>query len=149
MKKKIIIIDKDKWNARVVSSYLIQWSMETLTFTNCSEGLAGIVNSVPDMIIIDIQANDINPLIAIQVVRKIDATKEIPILVSSSNLNREILRSALSYGASGALSKPFSQKTLFEKISSVISTEEDEEIEEDDDFINIDISALSDELIEK
>lgn len=146
-KKKITVIDNDKWNARVISSYIIQWNMESGSWCTAVDGLAGILNDIPDLIILDLMLTDVKSVTLLQILKKIDLTKDIPVLVTSSNLNRSILRQALSSGASGVISKPFSQKTLFEKIISLIGQED--ESEESDDFIDIDISALSDELIEE
>ena len=112
----ILIIDDDSWIQRILSHHLQDWGFKTYTALDAFEGLAFAIKHKPLLILLDIVMPELNGDVLLKMLKKIEITSNIPTLIISSNLNRDLLGETYKSGAAGFISKPFSQQILFEKI---------------------------------
>ncbi|MBI5323878.1 MAG: response regulator [Ignavibacteriae bacterium] len=114
--KDVLIIDDDKWIHRIVSSLLKGWGFNPISAYDPVEGLAAAIQSQPLIIILDILMPMMNGDVLLKVLKKLDNTSQIPTIIMSGAISREIFGVALRDGASAFISKPITQEKLLEKI---------------------------------
>lgn len=112
----ILIIDDDRWIQRIIAHYLQSWGFKTYSAFNAYDGIALALKHRPTLIILDIIMPEVEGDILLKMLKRIDLTAEIPILIMSSNLNMDILGKTYKDGALAFIAKPFSQQILFEKV---------------------------------
>ncbi len=116
---KVLIVDDDNWNYRIISRYLQKYNMETI-YTDCGyEGLIAAVNKQPDLIFLDLVLPDINGVHALQLLKKFDITKDIPIVVLSANIEVGTIVLAKQYRVTEFISKPYKETTIVEKLRKI------------------------------
>ena len=114
--KDVLIIDDDKWIHRIVSSCLKGWGFNPISAFDPVDGLAQAIQGQPLIIILDILMPMMNGDVLLKVLKKLDHTNQIPTIIMSGAISREIFGVALRDGASAFISKPISQDKLLEKI---------------------------------
>lgn len=114
-----LIIDDDIWMQRILSKTLESYGFKTLLSANGIEGIALAVEYVPNLIILDILMPELSGQLTLKIIKKIKATKNIPILMVSAMSNTENLGLAVKAGVSGFISKPFTRATVFEKLITI------------------------------
>jgi len=117
----ILVIDDDKWIQRIFQQYLSLWGFKYISATDPFVGLTEALRYKPLMIFVDVMLPEMNGDILVKFIRRMEATQKIPIVVISSNLNKEVIRANYIAGASGFISKPFEQHTLFNKIKELLN----------------------------
>ncbi len=119
---KILTIDDDKWIQRIFSQYLQQWGFKHFMAIDPYLGLTEAMKQQPHLIFLDLIMPDVSGEILLQFLKNLEITKNIPVVIISGNLNKEVLRNTYIHGAKGFISKPFNQDILFSKIKEVIDT---------------------------
>jgi two-component system phosphate regulon response regulator PhoB len=117
----VLLIDDDKWIHRVVCHYLRNWGFSTLSAFDPIEGIAMAVKHRPVLILLDIVMPDVKGDVLLKMLKKIDLTSNIPIIIISGNLNTEILGLTYRDGAMDFISKPIKETILFEKVKAAIT----------------------------
>ncbi len=120
-KRTVLIIDDDSWINRLLSKYLVSYGFNPISSTDPFEGIGMAVKEKPDLVFLDVLMPDLNGDKVLRVLRSIDETADIPILILSANLNKEIIKLLMNGKASGFVSKPFTHEVVIEKIKEVCS----------------------------
>jgi len=127
---KILIIDDDMWIQRLFSKYLVEWGFRPLSAYDPYEGVAMAVKHQPLMIFLDVVMPDVQGEILLKMLKTIEQTSDIPVYVVSGNFNKELLAEMYKHGAMGFLSKPFSQKLIYDAIIKSLPIEITEKLQE-------------------
>jgi|GEM_PF-1785999 len=117
---KVLVIDDDRWMQRIFSQYLKTWGMTHLAAPDSFKGLELALEEKPLMIFLDIVMPDVTGDITIKFLKHMELTKDIPVVIISGNLNKEVLKNTYKDGAQGFITKPFTKEVLQEKISTSI-----------------------------
>ncbi|MDQ1265847.1 MAG: two-component system, chemotaxis family, chemotaxis protein CheY [Bacteroidota bacterium] len=112
----ILIIDDDKWMQKIVSHYISSWGFEAISASDAIDGIALAINYPPSLIFIDLIMPEINGILLLKMLKKIEITSNIPIAIISGNFNRDVVSEALRNGAAAVVGKPFSEKVLLDKV---------------------------------
>ena len=112
-KKKVLIIDDEKMNIMALAHY-INDQYEVLVATNGQEGLKVAENHLPDIILLDIIMPGLTGFDVIERLKKIEATKRIPVIFVTGLANESNIEKGLRLGAMDYISKPF-EKSIVEK----------------------------------
>ncbi len=118
-----LIIDDDDWITRLFTSKTEQMGMKTLSANDPIDGIAIAVKHRPKIIFLDIYMPEVSGYTLLKILKKIEDTADIPVIVISGNMSRESLRSSLNFGAAGFISKPISQKVIFDKLNEVLDSD--------------------------
>jgi CheY-like chemotaxis protein len=119
----ILTIDDDKWIQRIFSQYLQQWGFKHILSSDAFSGLSEAINQQPHLIFLDLIMPDVSGEVLLQFLKNLEYTRDIPVVIISGNLNKEVLRNTYILGAKGFISKPFNQDILYSKIKEVINPE--------------------------
>ncbi len=113
-----LIIDDDPEIHSILEVMLSFWGFETIPAYDAYEGIAAAIKRLPVAIILDIEMPEINGPKTLKLLKTIDITKNIPVIVLSGSLDPKRIKYMMSLGAADFLSKPFSHEVFYERVIS-------------------------------
>ena len=117
----VLVIDDDKWTHRVLNKYLTVWGFGCITALDGFEGVALAIKHKPVLVILDVVMPELQGHHVLKLLKKIEETAEIPVIMISANFQPELLAESYRNGASAFISKPYSEELLYEKVRSCLS----------------------------
>jgi DNA-binding response OmpR family regulator len=123
--KRVMILEDDEPNAELISFYLKEEGFETAISPTGSDFLDKVVAYEPDLITIDILLPDADGLQVFKALRQDKRTKEIPVIFIT--VEESSHKKSIDIGASGFITKPFTEKTFKEVIKSILARERSDE----------------------
>lgn len=120
-KYPVLVIDDDKMIQLVFSKYLNSWGFSTLTALDPFEGMYFAIKYRPILIFLDLLMPEIHGAALLKLLKKIDLTADIPVIIISSDLSMETLNKTYKIGAADFISKPFTEEVLWNKVQKFIS----------------------------
>lgn len=124
MSKRILVIEDQEDNRRIVRDLLTGAGYQVFEATNGHEGVDKAGTLVPDLILMDIQLPGLDGYEATRRIKAQAALKSIPVIaVTSYALSGDDVK-AYEAGCDGYLSKPASPRTLLNKIREFLPVDE-------------------------
>jgi len=121
-KYKILIVDDEYVNLKVLKNYLSDSAFEVLEASSGSEALRLIgENPDLDLVILDMMMPDISGNKVCEILRKKQSIFELPVLIMTADNNVEHLVMAFECGANDYLIKPFNMHELLCRINTLIT----------------------------
>ena len=125
MAQKILVVDDDRTNLRIIESGLVSQGFEVDTAIDGDVGLEKVRQSKFDLIILDIQMPRVNGYTVLLEIRKIKGTQLIPILVLTAHNEWEAI---FRYkGVRDYMVKPIKFEVLLEKVNKLLKPPAKEE----------------------
>lgn len=121
MAQRIALVDDDRNITTSVSMALEAEGYEVKTFNDGEEGLKGIRESNPDLVVLDIKMPRMDGMEVLSKFREESATPVI-FLTSKDDEVDEVI--GLRMGADDYITKPFSQRLLIERIRALLRRQE-------------------------
>lgn len=120
-KHTVLLIDADDANALVLARALLLAKFDTRA-AGKREEIIGKLNEKPpaDVIVMDVALPDVGGLELLGRLRQHPIYKTTPIIVATATKEREDVVAALSYGATGYMSKPFKPEALLDGVRAVL-----------------------------
>lgn len=120
-KKTILIIEDDKFLQSLVSKKLVEAGFEVLVSSDSKEAMKVLENQKPDLIVLDIILPIMNGFEILSMLKKDDATKNIPVIILSNLGQKEEVEKAMALGAVDFMIKVnFTPEEIVRKIKSII-----------------------------
>jgi CheY-like chemotaxis protein len=117
----VLLIDADDANALVVARALLVAKFDTRSAGKRDEIIAALNNKpAADIIVMDVALPDVGGLELLGRLREHPVYKTTPIIVATATHERDDVVAALSYGASGYMSKPFRPETLLDNVKAAL-----------------------------
>lgn len=114
MKKKILVIDDDRINTKIVKLNLAKEGFHVETAYDGDEGLAMVPTVDPDLIILDVNMPNMNGYTFMLEIQKFEAQKNTPVIVLTAQAD---VRPIFNFnGVKDYLVKPVSGPDLVEKV---------------------------------
>ena len=119
---KVLVIDDDPGMIKTIVLTLesLNRDLKVDTATDGYDGLMKIGNSVPNLLIIDLNMPKIDGYEVIKRVKDTDDYKSAEIMVVSSTLNEETEKKLMDIGVSKYLKKPFKLSELKEEVAILL-----------------------------
>lgn len=117
--QKVIIIDSNPMFQEIYGYYFdryVEYSLEGI-YTSIHDALDAYDKIMPDIIISDVSLDGIDGISGISLLRKKDWNAKV--IMVSENSDFEIIKAAFKNGAVGYLTKPLSEKRLYNALNSV------------------------------
>lgn len=112
MGAKILIVE-DEPDIRFLASMILVGEGHTVFEASTGqEGLAGIKEHKPDLVLLDIRLPDMEGWDVLRAARADESTAEIPIVIMSAHSSGHTLDRAVFAGSNGYLVKPFKHEEL-------------------------------------
>lgn len=120
MKKKILVIDDDKFIRDVVKDVLEPEGFNVIEGVTSEEAISKANHFSPDLIILDLGISPIGGLEVCQILRKEEKTKAIPIIMLTGHSAEIDKLTGLEMGADDYITKPFHIGELLARIKAVL-----------------------------
>ncbi len=118
MSKKILVIDDDQLNIKLVKSRLEASQYQVITASDGEEGLQKVLKEKPDLVILDVQMPKMNGYTFMLEFRKLSEFSSIPVIVLTAH--EEMQPIFTLKGVRGYLVKPIKFELLFEKLNALL-----------------------------
>lgn len=122
--KKVLVVDDIEINRQLVEAYLEDYRPEVLHACDGKEAVAIATSQLPDIILMDIVMPEMKGDEAAGILKNGARTRHIPILMMSASLNGKSDEMMQSGHFDSMLSRPVTQKMLFNEISNLIKHDE-------------------------
>jgi CheY-like chemotaxis protein len=120
--KRILVVDDEPHLIRSLSFILSKEGYEVLTASNGEEALQKVIESKPALLFLDVMMPKKNGYEVCEEIRKMPDLKETYILILTAkggDIDRE---KALSAGADGFMTKPFSPQEVISKTKTIMQS---------------------------
>ena len=104
-----------------LSALLTPWGLEVTTLTEPQQFWELLINTVPDLVVLDLEMPLVNGLELCQVVRQDVQWGDLPILVVTAHTDPESLQQAFAAGADDFITKPVLGPELVTRVLSRIN----------------------------
>lgn len=116
----ILLVDDSTVVRRQITSLLLPRSYEVRAVADGKSALEEIKNNSYDLIILDLELPDINGDKILEVIKKEQATVNIPVIIMTGTYDIDVVRRLVKQGANEFFLKPFVAEELLMKIDSWI-----------------------------
>jgi two-component system cell cycle response regulator DivK len=116
MSKRILAVDDQEDNRRILRDLLTSAGYEVIEATTGEEAVSTAEAHVPDLILMDIQLPGIDGYEATRRIKANPRLRQIPLIVVTSYALSGDDAKAFSAGANAYVSKPFSPRALLAKV---------------------------------
>lgn len=121
MTHKITLVDDDRNILTSVSMALSAEGYDVSTYNDGEQGLEGIQNDTPDLVVLDIKMPRMDGM---EVLSRLREKSNIPVIFLTSKDDEVDEVIGLRMGADDYITKPFSQRLLIERIRALLRREE-------------------------
>src|SRR5665647_2122356 len=120
MSEKILIVDDEESNLRLLTQWLIPLGYDIELAVNGEGAVRQARESLPDLIILDIMMPVMDGYEACRLIKAAPETKNIPIIIVTALNDRESRLQGLSVSANDFLSKPIDQAELTIRVRNLL-----------------------------
>jgi two-component system response regulator MprA len=117
----ILIIDDDHFFTEFVSLHLLLTGYTVQTAADPAEGLRAIIESPPDLILLDLDLPYISGFEVLEALRSDSVTRKIPVLILTAHTDEESYARCHTIGIDGFLTKPMQGDKLIEAIAATLA----------------------------
>jgi CheY-like chemotaxis protein len=118
-KTKILAVDDNIVNIKVLSQYLVKQNYEVITAESGKEAIEKFKSESPDIILMDIMMEDMNGLEATANIKALAGDKWIPVIFMSALASEEDKIKGLDIGGDDYITKPIEFNILGAKLKAV------------------------------
>ncbi len=119
--KKILIVDDDPNILLSVEFLLVKNGFNVLVARNGMEAMEIIEDTVPDIVLLDIMMPDVDGYVICEYIKKNERTKSAKVIFLSAKSREADVNFGYEMGADLYMVKPFSTRTLLEKINDLLT----------------------------
>lgn len=120
MQKKILVIDDNRMNVRILSDILETEEYHVYSLLDATKVMETVLLIQPDAILLDIVMPRIDGIEVCSILQNKDETKNIPVIMVTSVTDSTILRKAFDIGAFDYIKKPFDHIEVIARLKSAI-----------------------------
>lgn len=121
MTKKILLVEDEEALQRTMSEYLMDEKFEVLSAMDGQSGLEKAQAELPDIILLDIILPKMDGFKMLEELKKIEKTKNIPVILLTNLENMENIQKAFEKGAAAYLIKAdFKLEDVERKIKEIL-----------------------------
>jgi DNA-binding response OmpR family regulator len=115
--KRVLIIDDEDDLRTMLSSYLSAGGFEALQAADGEKGLAAVLATKPDLVVLDVGLPGID---GFEVLRRLRTSSDVPVIMLTARAEEVDRVVGLTVGADDYVTKPFSPRELVARISAVL-----------------------------
>ena len=116
----ILIVDDSDLIRHTLTKFFEEYFVEVV---NCLDGLEGIkkaLQHVPDLIFLDLMMPNFDGVKMLQVIKIIDALRNIPVIVISGNTSKANVLAAIEAGADRVIPKPLQKDIIINNVNEIL-----------------------------
>ena len=116
----LLLVDDDALIGRLVQPHVERVGFQLFLADNGARAVELAVERAPELIILDIVMPEMDGLAVLRLLKSIESTKSIPVVIVSASYDNLTRAEAKKWGAAGFLTKPFSPAQLVAEIRRVV-----------------------------
>ncbi|RJR28876.1 MAG: response regulator [Desulfobacteraceae bacterium] len=120
MGKKVLVIEDNELNMKLVSALLSISHFEVISAANAEIGLQLARKEMPDLILMDIQLPGMDGLTATRLIKKDKDLREIPVIALTSYAMQGDEQKAFAAGCTGYIPKPIDTRKFIEVVGEFL-----------------------------
>src|ERR1700743_751360 len=120
MMKQILVVDDDQLMHRLFQHHLERAGYQMVSALNGREAIDIASRQPPQLIVMDIMMPEVDGLSALRELKKVEATKSIPVIIITANSHYLTRKEFETCGAAIYLTKPFSPTQLLNEIRNLV-----------------------------
>jgi two-component system cell cycle response regulator DivK len=121
MSKKILIVEDNEKNMKLVRDILAFQGHQVLEAVTGEQGVALALGERPDLVLMDIQLPDISGVTALERIRADPSLDAMPVLAVSASVMPDEQQRIVSSGFDAFIAKPISMKTFLATVNEALS----------------------------
>jgi signal transduction histidine kinase/DNA-binding response OmpR family regulator len=147
--EKILVVDDEKDNLKIIDIYLKQKGYETILLTSGKEAISVAEKEDIDLIILDIMMPEIDGFEVCKTLKANPITMDIPIIFLTARfLDKKDIVYGLSLGAIDYITKPFDESELFARIKVALKIRKIEKtLKNQRDYLTTIVNSIYTDLI--
>ncbi|MCD6579471.1 response regulator [bacterium] len=118
---KILVVDDSKFARVTIKNGLVKDGFEVVEAENGKESVEVAKVERPDLIVMDIVMPVMNGIEAIKILKNLEITKKIPILILTGQNSKEEILEGFNAGADEYICKPFKFNELISTIKTLLN----------------------------
>ncbi len=120
-KFKLLYIEDDPMNTRLIQDALkSRENIEVITSSTAEHGITQADEQLPDIILMDIKLPGIDGFAALEILRNVEATNDIPVIALTANAMNGDAQAYRDAGFNGYISKPIDMQQLYKVIDEYL-----------------------------
>lgn len=116
MSNRILIIEDNPWNARLIEDILETLNYEVLEAFNGEAGIEIARREQPALILMDVMLPGMNGVDVVKTLKSEPETAEIPVIALTASASPEVERRCMEAGCIAYMTKPFTKKEMAETV---------------------------------
>ncbi|HYI40656.1 MAG TPA: phosphate regulon transcriptional regulator PhoB [Allosphingosinicella sp.] len=120
IKGRVLLVEDDLALAELIDFHLKKAGYETKQTASGDEALLLVRESAPDLVLLDWMIEDISGIEVCRQLRRIQKTKQIPIIMMTARGEETDRIRGLDTGADDYITKPFSPKEMLARVAAVL-----------------------------
>lgn len=121
MSRKILVVEDNEKNMKLVRDILVFQGHRVLEATTGQDGVALALGERPDLVLMDIQMPDISGVEALERIRAHRALDAVPILAVSASVMPDDQQRIAASGFDGFIPKPISMKPFVAAVNEALA----------------------------
>jgi two-component system KDP operon response regulator KdpE len=121
---KVLVVDDEPQIRRALRTSLEAHGYEVATVATGGEGIVGVVDTAPDLVLLDLGLPDMD---GTEVLRRVRGFSEVPVIVLSVREGQTDKVAALDAGADDFVTKPFGMEELLARLRAALRRAASEE----------------------
>lgn len=117
---KILIVDDDHVQLRVLESFLSQLGYEVTAVDNGEMAVQEALQHRPDLIVLDIEMPNKDGFEVLDDLRRFKRTQQTPVIILSAETGTTNREGARRRGATDFLAKPFDRLQLMQRVQAIL-----------------------------
>ncbi len=118
--ERLIVVEDDPDLARTLTLALERDGFQVTAFHTGREGLEGILESPPDLVLLDLNLPDLDGLSVCRELRGTPAVQDLPLIILTARVEESDRVLGLDLGADDYVTKPFSLRELKSRIRALL-----------------------------
>ncbi len=115
--KRILVVDDSRVTRELMKVYLIARDVTLLEAVDGQDALEKVRASLPDLVIADLRMPRLDGSGLCEALRRDPATRDVPVVILTSNRDAETRRKAVAAGAREVLQKPIQPHALLDAVN--------------------------------
>ena len=131
--KKILAVDDALFIRKMFFSMLERKGFKVHSAVDGADAVKKALKIKPDIIFLDIMMPEVDGFQALDMLRKMEQTRQIPVIIVTARADTTTLLKAIKLGANDFIAKPFTRTMIMRKVRlALLSREEREKLDENE-----------------
>lgn len=118
----VVVIDDDLLQHKIINNCLKDEPYKIISILRGETALSYLLMNRPDLILLDINMPDFSGIEILQRIKGYKHLSGVPIIMVTSDQNRETIIECIKKGATNYIIKPFTRTALLEKVRTALTS---------------------------